>query len=283
MNNKRIFGIVVMLLVASMTIFAQTAARDLQTELKKFWPDNATYNQNVWNLAPIAVDQIVVRSVPGTPPIFTAYTGGREEHFSYVFTSSAEYDSEYYKQIHQSLPMVKGTICYYKSDYRTDEVFIGIVEDNRILDYGREHAKTDSVNGLVWIANKSDWTNLNEMAGDKFDFGVPIVEYKDDNGSRNSFRVSPDNIVHLYMVCHPVGNFMEAHRGQTLSEVKVGPLDKTGVKAVNIVNGFKNDYLYPFVIAFGFNDDKSEAYRAYRFSSGDLVIAQIGFFLRWQP
>jgi len=96
MNNKRIFGIVVMLLVASMTIFAQTAARDLQTELKKFWPDNATYNQNVWNLAPIEIDQIAVRSVPGAPPLFTTFTGGREEHFS-NWSAPAEYDSEYYK------------------------------------------------------------------------------------------------------------------------------------------------------------------------------------------
>lgn len=283
MNNKRIFGIVVMLLVTSMTIFAQAASRDLQTELKKFWPDNATYNQNVWNLAPIAVDQIVVRDRPGTPPLFTVYTGGREEHFSYVLMS-AEFDSEYYKQIHQSLPMVKGTICYYKSDYRTDEVFIGIVEDNRILDYGRQHA-TQKYNGYdnCWIANKSDWTNLNEMAGDKFDFGVPIVEYKDDNGSRNSFRVSPDNIVHLYMVCHPVGNFMEAHQGKKLDQVRVAPLDKTQEAVVNIVKEFKNDYLYPAGIAFVFNDNKKESYKIYKTISGNNLLVSSSFLLNWKP
>jgi hypothetical protein len=284
MKNKRIFGIVVMLLVASMTIFAQSAAsRDLQTELKKFWPDKDTYDKSVWNLAPIHIDQIVVRSVEGAPPLFTSYINGREEHFTYVLMP-AEFDSEYYKQIHASLPMVKGTICYYTSDYRTDEVFIVIIEDNRILDYGREHA-TQKYRAYdnCWVANKSDWTNLNEMAGDKFDFGVPIVEYTDDKGSRNSFRVSPDNIVHLYMVCHPVGNFMEAHRGQKLDQVRVAQLNKTQENAVKIIKEFKNDYLYPAGVTFVFDNKKKESYQIYKTISGNVILASLDFFFDWKP
>ena len=274
-----------MLLVASMTIFAQSAAsRDLQTELKKFWPDKDTYNKNVWNLNPIQIDQIAVRSVEGTPPLFTSYINGREEHFSYVLMP-AEFDSEYYKQIHSSLPMVKGTICYYKSDYRTDEIFIGIVEDNRILDYGRKHATQDylAYSKNCWVANKSDWTNLNEMAGDKFEFGVPIVEYTDQNKTRNSFRVSPDNIVHLYMVCHPVGNFMEAHQGQKLEKVRVSPLDKTQEDAVKIIKEFKNDYLYSVGVAFVFDNKKKESYQMYKTISGNTVLVSLDFILDWKP
>ena len=76
---------------------------------------------------------------------------------------------------------------------------------------------------------------------------------------------------------------MEAHQGQNLTEVRVGSLDKNSVKAVNIVNGFKNDYLYPLSVTFTFDEENKETYEFYKTSSGNLILAQMRFFLRWQP
>ncbi len=272
-----------MLMVTSLTIFAQSTPRDLQTELQKFWPNKAEFNKNVWQLYPVDMSEMNVYD--NGVPVIKAPIASRVEEFSLSSQSNGmvEFDSDFYKlNFDKSAPTVKGVIFSLDAKYDTKGTYIGIIYDNRILENnkGRPDSK-DEFDQPFRKVSQADFEVANNQDPGSYDTGIPIIRYGQNN--QNNLVATPKMIVKIFKIGHPVGDFMESHSGQKLEKVLLATLDKTMDITVKITKAFKNDYLYPLGIAFVFGDKKKELYSLYRTSSDFLILVSEDFLWDWQP
>jgi len=296
-KSGRQFALIIMLMVASMTIvFAQAKPRDLQTELTKFWPDITFRNQNVWQLYPIEISELLV--YPDGDFVINATLGGYAETF-YINSQSngrVEFDSDIYKlTFDKTAPAVKGLIFSLTSKYHPKDTYIGIIFDDRIVksnigkknkdEQGKDKQECDEAGMPVHKVSQADFEKINNQGMESrggYDTGIPIVKY--GNNSENDATVSPNMVVKVFSIGHPIGDFMEGHKGQTLDKVRISSLDKTQPNGLKIIKEFPNDYLYPIAIGFVFNDKKKEFYSLYKMFSSDIYsLVSLDFFEGWQP
>ncbi len=286
MKIGRLIMIAVMLMVASLTISAQSVPRDLQTELSKFWPDQASLDKNVWQLFPVDVSEIDV--YPEGFFAIKAPLGGYAEEF-YVSDQSngaVEFDSEFYKlNFDKTAPTVKGLVFYLNSKYHPKDVYIGIIYDDRIVksNIGKQRNKDDKdeFNRPFYKVNQADFKADNDQDPGSYDTGIPIIRY--GANSENNLVATPKMIVKVFKVAHPVGDFMEYHQGQKLEKIILEGLDKSQPESLRIIKEFPNDYFYPLDVGFVFDDKKEEFYGLYGTSSGYLILASLDFFDNWKP
>ena len=280
-----------------MTIVStQAKPRDLQTEIMKFWSDITLRNQNVWQLYPIKISELIVYSDGGF--VINASLGGYAETFYINFNNSngvVEFDSDIYKlTFDKTAPTVKGLIFSLTSKYHPKDTYIGIIFDDRIVkanigkknkdEQGNNKQEYDEAGVPVHKVSQADFEKTNNQDMESrggYDTGIPIVKY--GKNSENDATVSPNMVVKIFSIGHPIGDFMEGHKGQTIDLVRLGALDKTQPNGLKIVKEFPNDYIYPVGIGFTFNNKKKESYQIYKTASGDIILASLSFFLDWQP
>ena len=282
----RPFMIALFFLFASVAAFSQTPAggRDLQTELHKFWPDSVDYDNNVWELHPVEMSQLDV--LPSGGFIIKANVGSHGEtfYFNGQGNGPVEFDSDEYKFIlkDQSAPTVKGIIVSVRADYDKSGTYIAVIYDKRILDIKGKPVLNDNASYCVPYTSVKEADFDDASSNDQlYVTGIPVLKYGPNGG--NTSVIPPKFVVKVFKVTHAVGDFLESHNGKKFTGVRITSLDKSKPIVSNILNNFKNDYLFPFVTTFDFGSDYKESYIVFKTSSGNSILVVSGFAKSWQP
>lgn len=278
LTGRQFMVVLMMVVVASVTTFAQDTKVSLKAKLKEVWPEKTDYDRNIWDLIQ---QDVVSLNVPEKWSeqgfSFTINFGSRVTE--YVEQSCNEFDSNIYQQMFpdaKTVPQVKGTILSIRSNYDPRDIYIAIIWDNAI--YEKIITKFDKVD-----ENGNKYHPINLKTGATGDDALDIMSnmkytYIGKDGKEYVFIPTLKGMVTVFKVTHPIGSFLQTYTDQKFGGVAIDPLNVNHPKLAPVVNSFSDAYLVPVQATFMFNSEQIKyGFVIFQQNNGECLFVSTAF------
>lgn len=276
LTGRQFMVVLMMVVVASVTTFAQDTKVSLKAKLKEVWPEKTDYDRNIWDLIQqdvVSVDIPQDNEHKGI--VFNLDFGYRTT--GYVENSFSCFDSDIYQQMFpdaKAVPQVKGTVFWVQSNYDPNDIYIVIVWDNAIL------------NSIVKKFDQTDkegrrYHTIDFKTGATGDEALDVMgnmkyTYTGKDGKDYTFIPTLKGMVMAFNVTHPIGSFLQTYTDQKFGGIYVNTLNTNSERIAPVANSFSDAYLMPVQATAMFDSEQTKyGFVIFRQNNGEFLFVSV--------